>query len=99
MEPGDVVEVEVAGLGQLANTVAAGSAPRREVGDQPSSGDDVTRVALGGDWLAKRDTEAGRAATVQPWRSQHRLERELLAPLSDDERATRAGMLAKVQAH
>ncbi|MPY94335.1 MAG: FAA hydrolase family protein [Acidimicrobiia bacterium] len=65
MEPGDVVEVEVDGLGRLTNSVAEAPAPSHEVGHQPTDGDAITRVALGGDWLAARDAarvaaEAGR---------------------------------------
>ena len=55
MEPGDVVEVEVDGLGRLTNTVAERPAPAHGVGHQPTDGDAVARVALGGDWLAARD--------------------------------------------
>ena len=55
MAPGDVVEVEVEGLGRLTNTVAEGPAPAHEVGHQPTDGDAVARVALGGDWWAARD--------------------------------------------
>ena len=55
MEPGDVVEVEVDGLGRLTNTVAESPAPIHLVGHQPTDGDAVARVALGGDWLAARD--------------------------------------------
>jgi 5-oxopent-3-ene-1,2,5-tricarboxylate decarboxylase/2-hydroxyhepta-2,4-diene-1,7-dioate isomerase len=58
MAPGDVVEVEVDGLGRLTNTVAEAPAPAHEVGHQPTSGDAVARVALGGDWWAARDEAA-----------------------------------------
>ncbi|HET6714154.1 MAG TPA: fumarylacetoacetate hydrolase family protein [Actinomycetota bacterium] len=51
VEPGDVVEVEVEGLGVLRNTIVEGSVPVREdVGAQPSESEEVTSTALGGDW-------------------------------------------------
>ena len=50
-EPGDVVEVEVDGLGLLRNTIVEGSVPVREdVGAQPSESEEVISTALGGDW-------------------------------------------------
>ena len=49
MQPGDLVEVEVSGLGRLANRVVAAPAPTAEVGHQPTDSDDVRRVALGTD--------------------------------------------------
>jgi 5-oxopent-3-ene-1,2,5-tricarboxylate decarboxylase/2-hydroxyhepta-2,4-diene-1,7-dioate isomerase len=49
--PGDVVEVEVEGLGTLTNTIVAGPAPiRDDVGAQPSDSEEVRSTALGGDW-------------------------------------------------
>jgi 5-oxopent-3-ene-1,2,5-tricarboxylate decarboxylase/2-hydroxyhepta-2,4-diene-1,7-dioate isomerase len=51
VEPGDVVEVEVEGLGTLRNTIVEGSIPIREdVGAQPSESEEVTSTAFGGDW-------------------------------------------------
>jgi 5-oxopent-3-ene-1,2,5-tricarboxylate decarboxylase/2-hydroxyhepta-2,4-diene-1,7-dioate isomerase len=51
VEPGDVVEVEVEGLGTLRNTIVEGSIPVREdVGAQPGSSEEVLSTALGGDW-------------------------------------------------
>jgi len=51
VEPGDVVEVEVDGLGTLRNTVVEGVLPVREdVGAQPSDSEEVVSTALGGDW-------------------------------------------------
>jgi 5-oxopent-3-ene-1,2,5-tricarboxylate decarboxylase/2-hydroxyhepta-2,4-diene-1,7-dioate isomerase len=51
VEPGDVVEVEVEGLGVLRNTVVEGSVPVREdLGAQPSESEEVVSTALGGDW-------------------------------------------------
>jgi 5-oxopent-3-ene-1,2,5-tricarboxylate decarboxylase/2-hydroxyhepta-2,4-diene-1,7-dioate isomerase len=51
VEPGDVVEVEVEGLGRLTNHVVEGpTAIRTDVGAQPSSSEEVLSTALGGDW-------------------------------------------------
>jgi len=47
MEPGDVVEVEVTGVGRLLNTVQDVPAPAHAVGHQPTDSDAVRRVALG----------------------------------------------------
>jgi 5-oxopent-3-ene-1,2,5-tricarboxylate decarboxylase / 2-hydroxyhepta-2,4-diene-1,7-dioate isomerase len=49
--PGDVVEVEVEGLGTLRNTIVAGPTPiRDDVGAQPTESEQVRSTALGGDW-------------------------------------------------
>lgn len=54
MQPGDVVEVEVTGLGRLTNVVAEIAAPAHLVGHQPTDSDAVRSVALAGDyWKAK----------------------------------------------
>jgi 5-oxopent-3-ene-1,2,5-tricarboxylate decarboxylase / 2-hydroxyhepta-2,4-diene-1,7-dioate isomerase len=51
VEPGDVVEVEVEGLGVLRNTIVEGSVPvRDDVGAQPSESEEVVSTAFGGDW-------------------------------------------------
>jgi 5-oxopent-3-ene-1,2,5-tricarboxylate decarboxylase/2-hydroxyhepta-2,4-diene-1,7-dioate isomerase len=50
MDLGDLIEVEVDGLGRLSNTVAEAPAPAWQVGHQPTETDAVTKVALGGDW-------------------------------------------------
>ena len=51
VEPGDVVRVEVDGLGALENEIVQGPAPIREdVGAQPTSSEEVMSTALGGDW-------------------------------------------------
>jgi 5-oxopent-3-ene-1,2,5-tricarboxylate decarboxylase/2-hydroxyhepta-2,4-diene-1,7-dioate isomerase len=51
VEPGDVVEVEVEGLGTLRNRIVEGEVPVREdVGAQPSESEEVVSTALGGDW-------------------------------------------------
>ena len=47
MNIGDVVEVEVTGLGRLSNTVQEIPAPAHKVGHQPTDTDAVRRVALG----------------------------------------------------
>jgi 5-oxopent-3-ene-1,2,5-tricarboxylate decarboxylase/2-hydroxyhepta-2,4-diene-1,7-dioate isomerase len=50
-EPGDVVEVEVEGLGTLRNTIVEGDVPiRDDVGAQPSDSEEVISTAFGGDW-------------------------------------------------
>jgi 5-oxopent-3-ene-1,2,5-tricarboxylate decarboxylase/2-hydroxyhepta-2,4-diene-1,7-dioate isomerase len=51
VQPGDVVEVEVEGLGRLTNHVVEGPTPiRTDVGAQPTSSEEVVSTALGGDW-------------------------------------------------
>jgi 5-oxopent-3-ene-1,2,5-tricarboxylate decarboxylase/2-hydroxyhepta-2,4-diene-1,7-dioate isomerase len=51
VEPGDVVEVEVEGLGTLRNVIVEGPTPiRTDVGAQPSESEEVVSTALGGDW-------------------------------------------------
>ena len=51
VEPGDVVEVEVEGLGRLRNAIVEGDVPiRDDVGAQPSASEEVTSTAFGGDW-------------------------------------------------
>jgi 5-oxopent-3-ene-1,2,5-tricarboxylate decarboxylase / 2-hydroxyhepta-2,4-diene-1,7-dioate isomerase len=51
VEPGDVVAVEVEGLGRLENTIVAGPASiRGDVGAQPTESEEVRSTALGGDW-------------------------------------------------
>ncbi len=49
--PGDVVTVEVEGLGALTNTIVNGPAPiRDDCGAQPTESEEVLSTALGGDW-------------------------------------------------
>jgi len=49
--PGDVVTVEVEGLGELTNTIVTGPTPiRDDVGAQPSDSEEVLSTAMGGDW-------------------------------------------------
>ena len=51
VQPGDVVEVEVEGLGTLRNTIVEGDvALRDDVGAQPSESEEVISTAFGGDW-------------------------------------------------
>ena len=51
VEPGDVVTVEVEGLGALTNTIVSGPTPiRDDVGAQPSNSEEVQSTAKGGDW-------------------------------------------------
>lgn len=51
VEPGDVVEVEVEGLGRLTNHIVTGPTPiRTDVGAQPTESEEVRSTALGGDW-------------------------------------------------
>ncbi len=51
VEPGDIVEVEVEGLGTLSNHVVSGPvAIRTDVGAQPTDSEEVISTALGGDW-------------------------------------------------
>jgi 5-oxopent-3-ene-1,2,5-tricarboxylate decarboxylase/2-hydroxyhepta-2,4-diene-1,7-dioate isomerase len=57
MQPGDLVEVEVTGLGRLTNTVQDVPAPAHDVGHDPTDTDAVRRVALGGDWWAEQDAK------------------------------------------
>ncbi len=51
VQPGDVVEVEVEGLGRLINHIVEGPTPiRTDVGAQPTESGEVVSTALGGDW-------------------------------------------------
>ena len=51
VQPGDVVEVEVEGLGKLTNHIVEGPTPiRSDVGAQPTESEEVISTALGGDW-------------------------------------------------
>jgi len=51
VSPGDVVSVEVEGLGVLENTIVAGpDGIRDDVGAQPTQSEEVLSTALGGDW-------------------------------------------------
>ena len=49
--PGDVVEVEVEGLGTLSNSIVQGPVPiRDDCGAQPTESEEVVSTAMGGDW-------------------------------------------------
>jgi 5-oxopent-3-ene-1,2,5-tricarboxylate decarboxylase/2-hydroxyhepta-2,4-diene-1,7-dioate isomerase len=49
--PGDIVEVEVEGLGRLTNHIVTGpTAIREDVGAQPTESEEVVSTAMGGDW-------------------------------------------------
>ena len=51
VQPGDVVEVEVEGLGKLTNRIVTGpTAIRTDVGAQPTESEEVMSTAMGGDW-------------------------------------------------
>jgi 5-oxopent-3-ene-1,2,5-tricarboxylate decarboxylase / 2-hydroxyhepta-2,4-diene-1,7-dioate isomerase len=51
VQPGDVVTVEVEGLGALTSPVVSSPAPvSSEVGAQPTATEEVLSTALGGDW-------------------------------------------------
>ncbi|MGV8876675.1 MAG: fumarylacetoacetate hydrolase family protein [Rhodoglobus sp.] len=51
VHPGDVVEVEVEGLGKLSNRIVRGpTAIRTDVGAQPTQSEEVMSTAMGGDW-------------------------------------------------
>ncbi|MFT2017575.1 fumarylacetoacetate hydrolase family protein [Streptomyces sp. 796.1] len=51
VKPGDVVEVDVEGLGRLTNHIVTGpTAIRTDVGAQPTESEEVLSTALGGDW-------------------------------------------------
>jgi 5-oxopent-3-ene-1,2,5-tricarboxylate decarboxylase/2-hydroxyhepta-2,4-diene-1,7-dioate isomerase len=51
VQPGDVVDVEVDGLGRLTNHVVAGPLPvAPDLGAQPTESEEVMSTALGGDW-------------------------------------------------
>jgi 5-oxopent-3-ene-1,2,5-tricarboxylate decarboxylase / 2-hydroxyhepta-2,4-diene-1,7-dioate isomerase len=51
VQPGDVVDVEVEGLGKLTNHIVTGPTPiRADCGAQPTGSEEVVSTALGGDW-------------------------------------------------
>ena len=51
VQPGDIVEVEVEGLGKLSNHIVEGPTPiRTDVGAQPTESEEVISTAMGGDW-------------------------------------------------
>jgi 5-oxopent-3-ene-1,2,5-tricarboxylate decarboxylase/2-hydroxyhepta-2,4-diene-1,7-dioate isomerase len=69
VQPGDVVTVEVDGLGALTNRIVAGPAPvRDDVGAQPSRSEEVVSTAMGGDW-EHRGVRAPRGPGAQHYES------------------------------
>jgi 5-oxopent-3-ene-1,2,5-tricarboxylate decarboxylase/2-hydroxyhepta-2,4-diene-1,7-dioate isomerase len=69
VEPGDVVTVEVEGLGALTNRIVTGPTPiRSDVGAQPSESEEVRSTALGGDW-EHRGERAPRGPGAQHYES------------------------------
>jgi 5-oxopent-3-ene-1,2,5-tricarboxylate decarboxylase / 2-hydroxyhepta-2,4-diene-1,7-dioate isomerase len=73
VEPGDVVSVEVEGLGVLTNHVVSSPDPvSDEVGAQPTASEEVLSTALGGDWefRGQRRPQATERATL-PYPSVH----------------------------
>ncbi|MGF1616238.1 MAG: fumarylacetoacetate hydrolase family protein [Acidimicrobiia bacterium] len=70
VEPGDVVTVEVEGLGELTNTIVTGPTPVGDrVGAQPSESEEVLSTALGGDWEF-RGVRAPRGPGAQHYESE-----------------------------
>ncbi|MDJ0926864.1 MAG: fumarylacetoacetate hydrolase family protein [Gammaproteobacteria bacterium] len=60
VKPGDVVAVEVEGLGRLENRIVHGPVPiRDDVGAQPTSSEEVVSTAMGGDWEFRGQRAAG----------------------------------------
>ena len=65
MNIGDVVEVEVSGVGRLTNTIGERPAPVNKVGHLPRhTTESIVRVAFGGDWWAEQDAKVAAAAAV-----------------------------------
>jgi 5-oxopent-3-ene-1,2,5-tricarboxylate decarboxylase/2-hydroxyhepta-2,4-diene-1,7-dioate isomerase len=62
MDVGDVVEVEIDGLGRLTNTVVEIPAPPHAIGHQPTDSKQVRAVALGSEYRRLRDEAKARAA-------------------------------------
>jgi 5-oxopent-3-ene-1,2,5-tricarboxylate decarboxylase/2-hydroxyhepta-2,4-diene-1,7-dioate isomerase len=51
VQPGDVVDVEVDGLGKLTSHISAGPLPvPADLGAQPTESEEVVSTAFGGDW-------------------------------------------------
>ncbi len=60
VQPGDVVEVEVEGLGKLTNRIVHGPTPiRDDCGAQPTESEEVISTAMGGDWEHRGKRAAG----------------------------------------
>ncbi|MPZ23065.1 MAG: FAA hydrolase family protein [Dehalococcoidia bacterium] len=65
MELGDLVEVEVTGLGRLSNRVEVAPAATTEVGHQPTDTKTVRAVALGSEYRRLRDEAKAAAAAAE----------------------------------
>jgi 5-oxopent-3-ene-1,2,5-tricarboxylate decarboxylase/2-hydroxyhepta-2,4-diene-1,7-dioate isomerase len=60
VQPGDIVDVEVEGLGKLTNRIVHGRIPiRDDCGAQPSESEEVISTAMGGDWEFRGKRAAG----------------------------------------
>jgi 5-oxopent-3-ene-1,2,5-tricarboxylate decarboxylase / 2-hydroxyhepta-2,4-diene-1,7-dioate isomerase len=62
LEVGDLIEIEVTGLGRLSNRVVSCAAPSAAVGHQPTDTEEVRRVALGNDERLPPAIKAAQAA-------------------------------------
>ena len=49
VDPGDIIEVEITGIGRLRNEVIEGEAPKAKLGHHPTDSEEVRRIALGND--------------------------------------------------
>ena len=49
VDPGDIIEVEITGIGRLCNEVIEGEVPKANLGHHPTDSDEVRRIALGND--------------------------------------------------
>lgn len=49
LEVGDLIEVEVTGIGRLSNRIVEAPAPKARVGHQPTDSSEVRRISLGND--------------------------------------------------
>ena len=68
--PGDVVEVEVEGLGTLTNHIVSGPTPiRTDIGAQVTETDEVLSTAQGGDWPQRELVKKQRAQAAADQRS------------------------------
>jgi 5-oxopent-3-ene-1,2,5-tricarboxylate decarboxylase / 2-hydroxyhepta-2,4-diene-1,7-dioate isomerase len=65
LEVGDLIEIEVTGLGRLSNRVVSCPAPSAAVGHQPTDTDEVRRVALGNDERLPPAIKAAQAAFIK----------------------------------
>jgi 5-oxopent-3-ene-1,2,5-tricarboxylate decarboxylase/2-hydroxyhepta-2,4-diene-1,7-dioate isomerase len=66
VSPGDVVTVEVEGLGALTNHIVDGPAPvSEEVGAQPTETEEVLSTAMGGDWPLRGQRPPNRTTNEQ----------------------------------